>query len=397
MDGDALLRLADRIHRIPAGEATWEEALGETSRLLGCRASLFTIYDTKSFEVVSTRQDALCIERLDDYKNHYVKIDKGVLFAARNPKVRLFCNSDYMSEAALARDEHTQDFLLPQDIKYFAAATFTRPGGVFVALTPQRAATQGPFSPQDKALVAAIAPHFFQLHRLLAQAEAEELRGSLTTAALESFRAPAVIVASDLELVWANAAARGLIGPKGAFGLFGRRLYVRCRAESRSLAALVGAACGTGLAPRGGALLLRDAEGVRSWAAFVAPLHPAQNDGRHLRLPRRRYALLLLQEPGDDGLRRLPALEALYGLTRQERRLAEQLAAGRDLRRAAAELGIGYETARQYLKAVFGKTGTCSQGQLLRLVLESPALHLGPPLDEADPGRARSDRSGPSR
>jgi DNA-binding CsgD family transcriptional regulator len=62
-------------------------------------------------------------------------------------------------------------------------------------------------------------------------------------------------------------------------------------------------------------------------------------------------------------------LRAAFGCTRTEARLAELLAAGRDLRDAAREMGVTYGTARGYLKGVFGKTGVHAQAQLVAWML----------------------------
>ena len=54
-----------------------------------------------------------------------------------------------------------------------------------------------------------------------------------------------------------------------------------------------------------------------------------------------------------------------FTLTPAEARLAQCLLAGMSVKQAAKTLGIGYETARKTLKAVFEKTGTHRQSQLV--------------------------------
>ncbi|MBF0420130.1 MAG: helix-turn-helix transcriptional regulator [Magnetococcales bacterium] len=65
-------------------------------------------------------------------------------------------------------------------------------------------------------------------------------------------------------------------------------------------------------------------------------------------------------------------LQRLFGLTRREAALVEQLVMGRSLQEGADALGITEQTARTHLKAAFGKTQTQRQGDLVRLVLTSP-------------------------
>lgn len=63
------------------------------------------------------------------------------------------------------------------------------------------------------------------------------------------------------------------------------------------------------------------------------------------------------------------ALKSTYGLTATEARVAQELAEGRTLAEAAADLRISSGTARNHLKQVYAKTDTHRQSELVRLVL----------------------------
>jgi len=64
----------------------------------------------------------------------------------------------------------------------------------------------------------------------------------------------------------------------------------------------------------------------------------------------------------------------LFGLTESESRLVSAIASGDSIDEAAESMGVTVSTARTYLKQVFAKTGTSRQGDLVRIVLTSPAL-----------------------
>jgi DNA-binding CsgD family transcriptional regulator len=75
----------------------------------------------------------------------------------------------------------------------------------------------------------------------------------------------------------------------------------------------------------------------------------------------------------DEG-REIPQadfLEDIFGLTPAQARLVVLLFAGASLRSCAEELGIKYESARGYLKAVFEKTGTHRQAELVLTVFRA--------------------------
>lgn len=63
------------------------------------------------------------------------------------------------------------------------------------------------------------------------------------------------------------------------------------------------------------------------------------------------------------------ALQALFGLSRNEARLAEAISRGEAISDAAARIGITAQTARNYSKRIYAKTATSGQADLARLVL----------------------------
>lgn len=100
--------------------------------------------------------------------------------------------------------------------------------------------------------------------------------------------------------------------------------------------------------------------------------------------PLYRTATVILRDPA----RRLglagPDLEQLFGLSPAEAKLARLLADGLSMEETALQLGVSRNTVRSQLQAVFAKTGTNRQGDLVRLLLSSSAALAqrggGPPL-----------------
>jgi len=61
-------------------------------------------------------------------------------------------------------------------------------------------------------------------------------------------------------------------------------------------------------------------------------------------------------------------LSLVFSLTAAEAKLAKTLASGHGIDAAATSLRVNRETARSQLKAVFAKTNTCRQAELVALV-----------------------------
>jgi DNA-binding CsgD family transcriptional regulator len=79
-------------------------------------------------------------------------------------------------------------------------------------------------------------------------------------------------------------------------------------------------------------------------------------------------ALLILVDLGERAAPHCGLLTRVFGLTAAEAKLASLIGAGESIGHAAECLGISSLTARGQLKAVFGKTSTHRQGELVALL-----------------------------
>ena len=79
-------------------------------------------------------------------------------------------------------------------------------------------------------------------------------------------------------------------------------------------------------------------------------------------------ALLILLDLGERAAPDCGSLARVFGLTAAEAKLASLIGAGESIEHAAERLGISSLTARGQLKAVFSKTSTHRQGELVALL-----------------------------
>lgn len=89
--------------------------------------------------------------------------------------------------------------------------------------------------------------------------------------------------------------------------------------------------------------------------------------------PVHRTATVVVRDPARKLRLAGPDLERLFQLTPAEARLACLLADGLSTEEAAFELGVSRNTIRSQLQAVYAKTGTNRQGDLVRMLLSSVA------------------------
>ena len=131
----------------------------------------------------------------------------------------------------------------------------------------------------------------------------------------------------------------------------------------------IGATRDVGSEPGGTMLALRPS-GKRPFVVLVSPLSAESFALTRLRPA----ACIAIADPDRQETLPTERLQALYGLTAAEARLAVRLAMGDEMRSAAAALGIGYSTARTHLAAIFRKMETRRQGDLVKLLLTTLPL-----------------------
>lgn len=186
---------------------------------------------------------------------------------------------------------------------------------------------------------------------------------SAALATLDKLNRGVLLVAEDSRLLFANPAARVMLGRADGFALRRGRVeftdpsihdryqhFIERARDTDGDSSLVLRVHGAG--PTGAYRVLVSAlETGQSAAAFS----------------------VFVYEP-HAGRQRLPpkVLAALYGLCPSEARLANELFAGRSVQQAAAALDITANTARSTLKHIFAKCAVGSQAELLQLLALGP-------------------------
>ena len=110
-------------------------------------------------------------------------------------------------------------------------------------------------------------------------------------------------------------------------------------------------------------VILPRPSGRRSYVLQFAPL-PEKNN-----FAGAAGAIVFINDPVREIALDRAVLTSAFGITAAEARLAERLCAGSDLAAAAQHCVVAEATAKTQLAALFHKTGTHSQAQLVRLLL----------------------------
>lgn len=261
------------------------------------------------------------------------------------------------------REPMYRDFYTRYGILWWAGITFRSLERQYVVSLSRRIA-QEPFTERDRLLFQRVTGH---LSRALTVAE------RLATAAgkgglqlLESMSHGGILIDADGRAIEVNAAAEAMLGD--ALTIRSGRVRAAAPDSNRDLQALIARTLREGPQPEGAVAVRRPLR-----RPILVEVVPVPAEARAPFLFGRALMILI-----DLDARPVPAeatLMRLFGLTAREACLAVQLAGGLGLPEAADRLGVTRETARSHLKAVFSKTDTSRQAELVGLIQRAATRH----------------------
>jgi DNA-binding CsgD family transcriptional regulator len=214
---------------------------------------------------------------------------------------------------------------------------------------------------------------------LLHPQQAIDMRRSIKQTEIELLALQAAFERSGMAILVLSNKGRILFASPGADAILREADAIRAvngclrpvsRSTAERLTALVCGATGTGAAygcPVGGALTIERAS-RRPLTVLVAPLRSVRgNFGASIPA-----AILFIKDPELSTLA-VGTLQEMFGLTGAEAALAKELAAGKSIEDIATARRIRLSTARTQLKAIFAKTATNRQAQLVAMLSRTVA------------------------
>jgi DNA-binding CsgD family transcriptional regulator len=361
VDARQLERAAQRLGEAALDPALWPDIMEEICRAVGATGAALLQGDTRTSDIPRTAGVSQLMQNYfaGGWHRRDVRAERSVPFILGGQRVVI--DQDLLTPEELRCNVFYNEALYPFGFQWFGAIGF-RAGEELWALTLQRTPCEGPFTAEDKRLLAALSPHLTSVATLSAAVGRSTIAGM--TDVLDLVRQPALALDRMGRVLDANAAAQALFDD--AVRVRERRLAVCDRKAGAELATLIDR--------------LRAAPDA---AALAAPPIVVRRDGKAPLLIRAlplaaaarnpflgARALLLLSElqakSGPD-----PTLVArAFDLSRAEARLASLIAGGLTTEAAAGRLGVSRETARAQLKAVYAKTETHRQSELAALLAQ---------------------------
>jgi DNA-binding CsgD family transcriptional regulator len=368
------LEVIQTIYDAALDETRWPQALKELGELTGSQAATFWVLDGSE----QPRLPTFTYINLDpafvqDYLDHVTHLDPTVQYLVAHPKQPIVHDGLVITEREKDRHPYYDWHGRYSDTRFRIVGQVCPAPAVHAGVALHRTLKAGRYESQDIERFAALYHH---LERALAIGLRLGSLGAIQQCTAELLdRHPAAVLFLDehKRIVYANRNAETLRSNGDGIELRAAGIVLLRRQDNDKLQRLIARALSPVVSsgdPPGGVMRVLRPSGRRPFTLVVAPV-----SGRYPALSTLRPAVcLMISDPHSQ--RPLPnhILRASFALTEAEARLAALLAAGEELRAAAAKLGITYGTARARLAEIFQKTETRRQGELIKLLLTTLAM-----------------------
>ncbi|HEY2927088.1 MAG TPA: helix-turn-helix transcriptional regulator [Albitalea sp.] len=348
----------------------WQSALSRVAAFSGTETFHFLRWDPMARSApFNVHADCVSSSAIERYNSHYWSVDPRRRLVEALAVGEMAVCQRHFSDAFVSRSELFQDYLLPvigQRYTWFARPLVA--GSQEILLAMMRGEDRGPFSDDEIIRVQRVMPHLQRASRLWI--DTEQLRESAAVGRQVADASGLALFGLDeaCRVVHTNAQAEAMLRDGQHLLQRGAQLQAAHEPDAarlrETLADVVASRC-----PQRFAITSRSGEPHACFLTIStlpagSPLRPKLGAAA---------VLVMARRPGRTSPLAPEELARLFGLTRAESALALALTNGKALDEYVAEAGVSMSTARTHLRAVFDKTYTRRQADLVRLLLLLPA------------------------
>ncbi len=270
--------------------------------------------------------------------------------------VEFVTDTSLFAPGELDRQPIQREFFARYDLRSFIGFQLV-PGRMLISIERGLSEVQG----WELATLATLTPHLRRAGTLAFVRGQARADGVLDGLAL--LNCPAFLLDQDGLLISANSEAEPLL--QSLFSLRGGRAVPLFRAQASAYQRLIAHATSVGAL---GSEALPPPVSLPRAAGRPVLVHALPMTGEGRRFFGNAKAVVILLDPDRGGAPKHAEFQLLFGFTPTEARVARSLTMGRDLNRTAAELNLSRETVRTHVSALFAKTGTHKQAELVALI-----------------------------
>lgn len=355
MNGETYDELVSLIYQCVLDDDAWLTLLGRLAQASGRRYGSLFLWDRGNGQTPKASTISLCTpELLRDYDQYYGVIDPAQPFMVGRDSGNWYHDVRDYGKAAMARHPFYQELFRTHELGVSSAVKLHEHdgAGVYLSLLTAQGAPMPSVAQQQ--MLDRLSMHLRQSARLSGRITRLELGIAQRELLLEQSQTAQWLVDVEGRVLYCNGTAERRMS-EPTFPLRERQGRLTCTQES--LTGLLRSACGKAGPKRAVSLRLPLLEGK----LLIAPV---RSDGR-LRLETEQPLALVALLTGQP---KATLLADLFACTPAEIRLAELIARGLSPEECAARLGVSINTVRSQLRALFRKTDTERQGELVGLL-----------------------------
>jgi len=380
-------RLIDLIYDAVEHPQNWRRFYEHLQRSIGVKSVHMLAIDKRNGTLSYSDGANLPVQGELAYMRHYRTLDPRLpVILQRDCGDWTHCH-EILDESVVASHPFYQEFLIPYDRRYMSATKLVETPEATIVLATLSSATTGPLATEGVAFLDRLLPHLQRACRIGLQNFVYSSQALVGHMLVNKLRQPVILMTSDGHVMHSNEAAHELLRSTRLVAVEEGRLQMApfhlqqllkgCAELEQAHKTAQAAADEESAAshqPEGSHFRsLRITGGSRrnddALYAFYSLLSPGSVMGTFGLRP---VVMLLFYHPTsaptvDSGL-----LYAVFGLTPAECRIATLLAEGLSLKQIADAQGTQHETVRKQLRAIYQKTSTNRQPELVRLLLHLP-------------------------
>lgn len=353
--------LIGRIYDCALVPELWPRTLEEICSHLGAKAASIHTFNPVSGTIglyIEHGGDPVYSESLLQQYAALSPTGTAVLLADIEQPVGVF---DLIDEEEFRETRFFREWCAPQGYLDMLAALIAKRPSEISAIAATRLHSQPRFGAADRELMSLIAPHVRRAVTIAGVLENKAHELSELAATMDTLAAAVVISDASGRIHKTNMAADAMLAGGDGVGISEGRLKIH---NETARDALKAALAQDSSEPQ--SCIIPVADGSKLYAVVV------KLDGG----TGRRAIFLKREEPDIPAIGK--HLSAVFGLSPREVSVVVPLLQGRSPADIAALLGISMPTARTHLQRLFKKTGTQSQTDLVRVILQSmPPVRMG--------------------
>jgi DNA-binding CsgD family transcriptional regulator len=366
---ESLSNLLLTLYAAPSQPDLWPRFLTDFTTLLGLPGAAILHQDLAKekygFSVACGIDPAAQVS----YGEHFGKIDPFRSRFLAKDEGELCFGEELCPSSVLHKTELYGDYLSKYDFTLYCAVATLKRAETSEFISIYRGLRSTLPEPETLATLTMILPHIRAALKLRSQLCGIDTAAKNYAAALNSLNAGVVLLTDRGECAFVSRKVEDMCSANDGLYIKNSRLGAYSSAGQQALSLLLDRAivlaagkttlpCGTAVISR------RKGASLKLSATSLAPEAPLAQ----LTASPRAVAALFIRDP-DHEVASLPQLlTTAYSLTGAETRLAIELLEGYSLAQTAERHAVSIETVRAQLKAIFAKTATCRQSELLMLL-----------------------------